>query len=287
MEISNFGDWLGRWDKWYGRTITCLVECLIHLYPSIVPTKVVTLRTSFNDITNDANSTSSSSISNSTSNDQKDTNKQQKKQQKKKEIAGKKGAVNKLEPSGSQLALIEIKSKSQGNSDIMDGALAEMQRKLIFRNLSQNTNTIARSSDRPPSSRPSPSPSPPSPFSNNNINNNNNNNNNSNSNNNNNNRKDVFQNFIKKLFDKNREILMPNLILRNEIENYCREAKNKLNIKIFQCECWINDTPSSDYTIPFLQTVELGYSALSRALEVLFPPLPLSFLYYYYYYYSY
>ena len=67
--------------------------------------------------------------------------------------------------------------------------------------------------------------------------------------------------------------LSPIYALRCELDNYFREAKNHLQLFIYQCECWINDTLQSDLIIPFIQFAELGIAPELKALVPL--PFPL------------
>lgn len=56
--------------------------------------------------------------------------------------------------------------------------------------------------------------------------------------------------------------------LRNEIEAYFREAKQPLNVKVFQCECFsLYGEEVHNYTIPFVAKVELGINSSIRAFQ--------------------
>ncbi len=58
----------------------------------------------------------------------------------------------------------------------------------------------------------------------------------------------------------------PGLVLRTELQNYFREARSRLEVNIYQCECW--GTDGQYYTIPFFQRAVLGVQAYARAIQV-------------------
>jgi len=66
--------------------------------------------------------------------------------------------------------------------------------------------------------------------------------------------------------------------LRQEVEAYLAEAKNPLDVKIFQCECFsLVGDELQYYVIPFVTKVELGLNASIRSfLEANDLPLTLS-----------
>jgi hypothetical protein len=58
----------------------------------------------------------------------------------------------------------------------------------------------------------------------------------------------------------------PSLILRNEVENYFREAKWPLNLNIYRCECYTTDTEA--VTVPFFSRAQIGLLAHVEAFRV-------------------
>lgn len=56
----------------------------------------------------------------------------------------------------------------------------------------------------------------------------------------------------------------PSLLLRAELQNYFREARNRLEVNLYQCECWcVGDT--AYFTVPFAQRVTVGIQAFAKA----------------------
>jgi hypothetical protein len=37
---SEFGEWFGQADKWFGRTVVNLIEAILYLYPSTIPSMI-------------------------------------------------------------------------------------------------------------------------------------------------------------------------------------------------------------------------------------------------------
>jgi len=78
----------------------------------------------------------------------------------------------------------------------------------------------------------------------------------------------IFQD-LKQLYADEEKPPSPSWILRSEVENLFREAKWKLEVNAYHCECWGED--SFYYTIPFFQRAELGWKPYSRYVQ---KPLP-------------
>lgn len=74
-------------------------------------------------------------------------------------------------------------------------------------------------------------------------------------------------NDIKRLYEEEGISPTPALVLRSEIQNYCREARWKLEVNIYQCECWGVDG-TFIATIPFLQRADIGLRAYARFIQV-------------------
>jgi len=55
----------------------------------------------------------------------------------------------------------------------------------------------------------------------------------------------------------------PSTILRNEMQNYFREALWRLEINTYRCECW--DADGNYFTIPFCQRAEISVRSFTRA----------------------
>jgi len=68
--------------------------------------------------------------------------------------------------------------------------------------------------------------------------------------------------FEKRILDD--EANSPALVYRSEIENYLREAKCRLEVFVYQCECW---SEGIYFTIPFCQRAELGLKPFTRAYQ--------------------
>eukprot|EP01087_Luapelamoeba_hula_P015668 TRINITY_DN4701_c0_g1_i1.p1 TRINITY_DN4701_c0_g1~~TRINITY_DN4701_c0_g1_i1.p1 ORF type:complete len:949 (+),score=126.79 TRINITY_DN4701_c0_g1_i1:71-2848(+) len=64
-----------------------------------------------------------------------------------------------------------------------------------------------------------------------------------------------------------RRLLTPSSLLRTELQNYFREARNKLEMNIYQAECW-GAGGQQYYTIPFCMRAIIGYEAQTRAFFV-------------------
>jgi len=58
---------------------------------------------------------------------------------------------------------------------------------------------------------------------------------------------------------------IPSSILRCEMENLFREAKWKLEVNVYHCECWGED--NLYFSIPFYQRVELGLKPYTRFIQ--------------------
>jgi len=56
----------------------------------------------------------------------------------------------------------------------------------------------------------------------------------------------------------------PALILRQEVQNYFREAQRRLDVNIYQCECWGADGLVY-LTVPFSQRITIGIQAAAKA----------------------
>jgi len=64
----------------------------------------------------------------------------------------------------------------------------------------------------------------------------------------------------------------PSTVLRSEMESFFREATYRLEINIYQCECWTipedgNVATTSSYFIPWFQRAELGIRAYARFVQ--------------------
>jgi len=69
---------------------------------------------------------------------------------------------------------------------------------------------------------------------------------------------------MKRMFDEEEKMISPSILYRNEIENYFRESRWRLEVYIYQCECW---SESGYFTIPFCQKAELGLKAYTKAFQ--------------------
>ncbi len=79
-------------------------------------------------------------------------------------------------------------------------------------------------------------------------------------------KKNVFD-YLKLMYGAPEKGMLPAFVLRTELEQFFRDARYTVPVMIYACECWIDDTPYSNYTVPFLRTVELGIDAFNRFLE--------------------
>lgn len=70
----------------------------------------------------------------------------------------------------------------------------------------------------------------------------------------------------------------PARLLRQEIDTYVRDASQRLNVVVFQAECWtISGDEPLYFTVPFVIRAELGVAAYTRAfVETNDLPLSLS-----------
>jgi len=222
--LSNFADWLGRQDVWYGRTVTCLLECVGRLWPSIIPTP------------SPVNSLALTLLRNAepvppvveapTKKKGKKKSKKEKEKEKEKEREAAPGQLGSPGPGrGMPMPMMDMN---------MDNAIAELQRVMAFRRTAERATSAQMK-------KKGKGPPPGSSF-----------------------------NDIKRstrLSAVVNSINLPNFTLRQELENYFREARNKVELRVFQCECWTDNSSRSDFVVPFFQAAELGYVADTRAME--------------------
>lgn len=57
---------------------------------------------------------------------------------------------------------------------------------------------------------------------------------------------------------------LPTSVFRSEMENYFREAKWRLEINVYQCECWMDD---NYWIVPFALRLEVGVRAYARTVQ--------------------
>jgi len=63
--------------------------------------------------------------------------------------------------------------------------------------------------------------------------------------------------------DENR-ITTPSALYHSGIENYFRESKWRLEVFIYQCECW---SDSTYFTVPFIQRAECGIKSFTKSFQ--------------------
>lgn len=276
-EKSHLAEFVGRQDKWYGRNIVCMLDCYFHLFPStsskpsgLSPLSMGLLRQS--PVVPKGGAEKGKKVAKSKSTDRAEA------------------------PSP------QTKAKTWANNDAMDGALEEMQRRIAFKKLSEgssssvnlNVSPLVTSQPQLPSSSSSSSSSSisgsgsgsgsgagtgspavgrlggsggqgsqgnkmlpqkaptaaqrreaagASAA-----------------------KKNVFE-YLKLMYGAPERGMLPAFVLRTELEQFFRDARYTVPLAMYSCECWLDDTPYSSYTVPFLRTMELGIDALNRYLE--------------------
>jgi len=209
VEKSNFADWLGRQDPWYGRNITCLMSGLCKTFPSIIQLcnpSVIEARLS---------------------------TKKPLKPKTPESLSKKTGSSVILQSPPADRA----KSTSTQNAQ-MDGALAEMQRRMALKPSSEQRASEHRASEHRAASGAHRTNTPPPPP-------------------------------AKRAgsFSARARDWSPSLTIREELNDFFRDAKTLVKVSVFNCECWNDDTLRSDLSFPFVQHVEIGLNAEIRALQ--------------------
>ena len=73
---------------------------------------------------------------------------------------------------------------------------------------------------------------------------------------------------LKTIYELDDKFTVPTL-LRTQMENYFREAKCKMDMYLYQCECYgdINNSNVPSYSIPFCQRIDLGIKPFTKAFQ--------------------
>lgn len=240
MGLSNFADWLGRQDVWYGRTVTCLVECIGRLFPSTISTPspvntlALTLLRNAEDIATTPETPPTSK--------KKGKKKSKKEKEKEKEREKQQQQLLQQQQQPQQQGAAALGQGSSGGlgspppMDMnMDNAIAELQRVMAFRRTAERATSTHK--------KPTPGQTPRGGNSASNI---------------------TRSTRLSTLVNS---VNLPNFTMRQELENFFREARNKMELRLFQCECWMENSSRSDFVVPFFQSAELGYVADTRAME--------------------
>jgi hypothetical protein len=210
VERSTFADWLGRQDPWYGRNVSCLVSGLCKTYPSIIQL-----------------------IANPTVLEARLSTKRPQKPRTPEQLNKKNSSTVISSPPVPDRAKVISQNPIPTQ---MDGALAEMQRRMAFNKPSEGF----RSGVSP---RAAPAPAPNAPT--------------------------VGAKRSPSLNVRHMEVA-PNFTIRTEMNDYFRDAKHLVKVAVFNCECWNDDTLRSDLSFPFIQHVEIGLNVETKALQVCF-----------------